>query len=309
LGRNPLPKLKLQKRFFTNLKQKVYFKMSQIPLTNFDIGPNGLKSPDQMAQEQVQTIRNSRRAQALIPIISIVLILLAVVLFFALSSSDLFPEFLGQLCGPGLCANNRFSGEKTCPTNSERVPFNPSIQTCNPPGGCQSSSEAPCLYYDPTLGTVCPGDRNYSGGTCPSGTSTSDCKCLSRVYCPNFATVYFVQKTVTTESTPVFETLVQETTWRDAFGLPRNDIPLSPKSFSDSTVISCGVQKAQLDNIWPSNTCLRGTLTYSERDDLYYCTYPPSDLNCPRGQIPVLKTDGSYACQADSAAEQFNVFR
>jgi hypothetical protein len=243
------------------------------------------------------------RAEKILPIVSIVLLLLVVTIYVILSWRDLFPAGPQNFCGPGLCADDIYSGQKTCPSSATSVvPFDPSFETCNPPTGC-TSSEAPCLYYDPTIGTVCPGNPNFSS-SCPSGVTPQDCGCTSRIFCPNFAAVYFIENTVTspgvTELCTNFTSLVQETVWRDATGLPRNDLPISPGPSSGTTNLFCGVSQSQLGNVWPPNGCLRGTLILSLTDCLYYCASLPEGFACGSDEIPVRQGNGDFVCQANT---------
>lgn len=237
-----------------------------------------------------------------LPIVTISLILIFLLIFIYLSRDDFDPTSGNIPCGPGLCANDVYSGEKTCPTSSSSVSYNPGFQDCNPPTGCQPDSRAPCLYYDITQGTICPGDPNYNNGVCPQGISSNNCKCTSRIYCPDFATVYFRQKTVTTpgvnEPCTNLVTLVQETTWTDAANLPRNDLPLSPGSALSPEPTFCGVKASNLQDIWPSSTCLRGTLALNQEDNLYYCMNIPQNINCTLGQVPVRVSDGNFICES-----------
>lgn len=231
-----------------------------------------------------------------IPIFSIVLILIFLFLFLYLARNDIFPSQNLQPCGPGLCANDIFTGQKTCPaTTNQTTSFDPSFQICSPPSGCDPNSEANCLYWDPNLGTVCPGDPNYNNGLCPADIPAEQCGCVSRLYCPSFATVYFVQQTLSNSTSPSCTNLdlfLQQTVWIDATGLPRSDQPISPGPISSSTNVTCGLPQEALNSIWPPTGCLKGTLTLSTNDDLYYCTNCPA---CPQGQTVTI-TNGQCSC-------------
>jgi hypothetical protein len=255
-----------------------------------------------------QTQGTMDRADKILPIITILVILVIGAVFILLSWSDLFPPTPQNFCGPGLCANDIYSGQKTCPSSAaDVVPLDPTFETCNPPTGC-TSDQAPCLYYDPTIGTVCPGQQNFMS-SCPSGVSAQNCGCSSRIYCPNFATVYFVEKVVnspdTTQLCTNFVSLVQETVWTDATGLPRNDLPISPGP-STAQNFFCGVQGTQLNSIWPPNECLSGELIFNTVDNLYYCANVPQGLSCPSGELPFRQSNGEFICQADSNSIQFS---
>lgn len=247
-------------------------------------------------------VQSTDRSGVILPIISIVLILIVLVVYIILAWNDLFPSGSQDFCGPGLCANDIYSGQKTCPSSATGVvPVDSSFETCNPPLGC-NSSEAPCLYYDPTIGTVCPGQPNFSS-SCPAGTSAQDCGCTSRVYCPNFATVYFTEQSVTSvgagDCTNLIS-LVQGTVWRDATGLPRNDQPISPGPVTGSTNFFCGVNENQLNDVWPplsgTSGCLKGSLILNQVDGLYYCASLPPGFSCGPDEIPQRLSTGDFTC-------------
>ena len=207
------------------------------------------------------------------------------------------PDASTQPCKAGQCAVNIFTGEKKCPNEKSGVVRRDiTAEICGPAEGCDPNSKAPCVFDDPSKGTICPGDKDYPQ------LSTTAKKCVGRRYCPDFATVYFDIYQLNTFNAPAcsnFNALVQETVWRDATNLPRNDLPLQIGPVGLSTAI-CGITKQQRSLAWPSETCLRGKLSRNKDDGLYYCMNVPDTTKCSNGQIPERQNDGSFICVADT---------
>jgi len=202
-----------------------------------------------------------------------------------------------QPCAKGQCAIDIYTGVKTCPTDAQDVVRRDiTSQVCGPALGCDPNSKAPCVFDDPTKGTICPGDKDYPQ------LSTKATKCTGRRYCPDFATVYFDIYDVNTFNAPScgqFEALVQETIWRDATNLPRNDLPLQLGPVGLSIAV-CGITQQQRRLMWPSQTCLRGKLAKNKEDQLFYCMNVPEETTCSARQIPERQSDGSFLCVTDS---------
>lgn len=100
---------------------------------------------------------------------------------------ELFAKPISAPCPTGLCATNIYTGEKRCPsTETDIIMFNPIEEVCNVSNGCTNPT-TPCLYYDVTIGTVCPGSSLYTQlqGVCPTTppvnpvSITTPCKCMT----------------------------------------------------------------------------------------------------------------------------------
>lgn len=248
----------------------------------------------------------------IIPSFAILIIVLVFIFLTILILPDFFPSSSGTaVCGSGLCVNDINTGQKTCPTDNSMLSYDPVYQTCNPPTGCSPTSNAPCVYSDPTVGSVCPGNLNYNSGNCPNsggtGSSGSVCPCVGRLICPDFATVYFQIQNITTPGlSPDCTNLtvfVQNTVWTDSFGLAHTDLPLSPGLAVPPPPVVCGLTQSQLPNMWPPNTCVKGNLTLSAVDNLYYCMNSP---DCPDGQIPLRQTNGVFTCTTNPGIGTFD---
>lgn len=97
-----------------------------------------------------------------------------------------------------------------------------------------------------------------------------------------------------------FNTYVQETVCINQTNAPRNDQPLSPAMANQSAPVACGISNSNINNIWPTNTCVNGSLTYNQSDRLWYCTNVPPNLNCQIGYVPALAANGIYSCIQES---------
>lgn len=226
------------------------------------------------------------------PLISLLLIIIVIMIIVIIITPQLFPSSSKLLCPRGYCYNDIYSGEKTCPPDPNGyVEYTPGIEVCNPPTGCNPSSDTPCTYYDSSLGTQCPGDTHYTG-ICPEGT---DCRCLERVYCPDFAQVYFELVNVYNSGIPDYKTFVQNTVWISPTNAPRNDLPLSLGLAGQTSNLTCGLSEENLKLVWPYRTCIRGQFGINQADGLWYCMEPP--FECGSGQYPIRHPDGTYHCE------------
>jgi hypothetical protein len=196
-------------------------------------------------------------------------------------------------CQTGFCSTNIYTGIKVCPADpNSNIPYNPVIESCNPPTACITPT--PCVYAFNTNGTSCPGDPGYTG-ECPNG---EICRCNSRVYCPDFVSAYFTLNDVHSDTNGEIPIYFQSTVWSDPSGLPRSDLPLSPKQYNQTTPGStkfCGVSPNNIDKIWPYGECISGQIGYNEPDNLWYCMN--TDLICEQGEYVVRNIDGDYNCQ------------
>lgn len=238
-------------------------------------------------------------ADWILPLLSIILLLLALMGSIIIITPQLTPESTRRSCPRGYCSNNIYDGIKTCPpTNEGFVQYEPGIEVCNPPNACNPRSQTPCTYTNSEAGSLCPGDREYTG-ICPEG--SPDCRCLNRIYCPNFATVYFDSLIIPNSgidptNTTAFRTFVQNTTWKSNSNTPRNDLPLSIGNFGQTGEKSCGLSRGNLPLAWPPGECLRGQFGYNIDDDLWYCMDLP--IICGKGTYPNRYVDGRAICVA-----------
>jgi len=229
-----------------------------------------------------------------LPLISLFLIVIILMAAVLTITPQLFPSTYVLSCPRGYCSNNIYTGEKFCPPTDEGfVQFTPGTEVCNPRNGCSPTSETPCTYYDTELGTLCPGDPKYTG-VCPD-----ECRCLERVYCPDFVTAYFEAVVVPNsgidpEGIISYRAFVQNTIWTSSTGVPRNDRPLSPGLFSQTPTTICGVSEVNLPLVWPPRTCLRGQFGLNEEDGLWYCMDLP--FICGTGQYAIRYSDGTARC-------------
>ncbi|MHB1909931.1 MAG: hypothetical protein ACYCQJ_13825 [Nitrososphaerales archaeon] len=184
----------------------------------------------------------------------------------------------GLPCPLGLCASNIYDGSRRC--GEEQVLYNPAYEVCNAPDAC-TNERTPCVYLSPELGTSCPNNPGYTG------LCTGTCRCLERVVCPNWASVYF-----TPYSVGGFTSLLQQTVWTNGAGTTTNQTPLSPQVFGQGNGI-CGVSSDSVSKIWPPDGCLVGKLAKNEVDGLFYCAN--TDLDCGN-QTLVRQSNGQYAC-------------
>lgn len=217
----------------------------------------------------------------ILPLTSLVIIILTIGILLAVNGPVLFPGETKLKCPKGYCSNNIYDGHKLCPPTSDGyVEYSPGYETCNPSDGCRIDSSAPCTYSNPSQGTLCPGDKDYTG------VCSDQCPCLNRIYCPDFAQVYF-------QLIPegVF---VQNTVWRSSDNAPRSDRPLSLGLIHQTGYKTCGISTKNLSFLWPDQ-CLRGELIFNTADELWYCATPP--FSCGSGQRPVRKLDGSFECR------------
>jgi hypothetical protein len=263
------------------------------------------------SQKTEDVEKSEKRQNLIIPLISISILVLFIIILLFIVWREIFAKPFSVACPLGLCATNIYTGEKRCPSNNiEVISSDPTYEVCNVANACTNIT-TPCLYYDTTIGTVCPGDPLYKqiNGICPNTpsahpvSSTTSCKCMSLKFCPNFATVYFNQETIENPGitnpsgqNQAFNTYVQNTVWIDPTNAPRTDQPLSPGRANNTASTTCGISSSNLQNVWPTNSCVRGTLTHNQQDNLWYCTNVPSSLNCPIGYVPNLESDGTYNC-------------
>lgn len=236
-------------------------------------------------------------SDTILPWVTLGIIAFFLVIIIIVIWPELFASNILIPCPNGYCATSLLTGEKQCPTVSNSVVYDPTYQVCNIPNGCGNIS-TPCLYYDSTIGSVCPGDPLYNGGICPSGSGSLNCKCTSSRICPNFATVYFQQQQIPNpgSSGELFTVNVQKTVWYDAVNAPRSNLPISAGPISPTNVVFCGLADSNLNAIWPPGQCINGTFTWSQRDNLWYCTNVPTNLKCSTGQVPILTASGQYIC-------------
>lgn len=237
---------------------------------------------------------SSRISNYVIPLISLLLIVIVLMIIVIIITPQLYPSVSTLTCPKGYCSNNIYSGEKICPPSLEGyVQYHPESEVCNPPNGCLPSSKTPCTYYDPILGTQCPGDLEYTG-ICPDNTN---CKCLDRIYCPDFAQTYFELVTVENPGTDILESqaFLQNTIWISPTNAPRNDLPLSLGVYGQTGFTTCGLSTNNVKFVWPPGACIRGQLGFNEPDSLWYCMDSP--INCSSGQYPIRDRDGNYRCE------------
>ena len=246
---------------------------------------------------------------AIIPSIAILLIVFFLVVFFAISFRDFVGQTQNSQCPAQNCATNIISGVRRCPTDNTVIAFDSQEEVCNDVQGC-TNPETRCVYTDPSRGTSCPGDPNYSGlcgssagSTGPNGVST--CKCLSRMYCPDFATVYFKQVivpdsgTITSGTTgaadPGFTAFVQQTVWTDSTNRPRSDLPLSTGIFGTDTDTTCSISESNLPRAFPLTGCIVGRYAIDSTSGNVFCMNVPQTLNCP-SSLPKRNANGTFAC-------------
>lgn len=227
----------------------------------------------------------------LLPIFSILILLIIFTIIIIKITPDLFPSSSSLPCPRGYCKNNISGGIKLCPGDPNgSVNYIPGIEVCNPEQGCLISSDTPCTYWDPVVGTICPGDVNYTG-VCPEGVN---CSCTNQVYCPDFSQAYFEYAPVENAGFPGNPVFVQRSTWLSPSGEPRSDLPLSLGQFNQSSKFSCGLSFDNVKYAWPNGECVRGTLTYNYPNKLWYCMSPP--LQCGSGQYPVRYSENDWTC-------------
>jgi hypothetical protein len=231
----------------------------------------------------------------LLPIMTLIIVIIFTSVLLILVRSELFPVSLTDKCKPGTCVTNIYNGDKDC----INLVYDKSYQTCNDIDSC-TSSDTPCLYYDTTIGTVCPGEKRYidNGGICPKN-SPLGCKCSALKYCPIYSTVYFEEVSIPNPASSVgtFKVYLQKTTWTDMLHFPHDRQPLSPGLAKSVVPSACGLKDTS--NVWPPlsqehQDCILGKLTLYSLDNLWYCTNVPKNLSCPR--YPVLDPDGTYRC-------------
>jgi hypothetical protein len=244
-------------------------------------------------------VKQSFTNSTIVALSSIVLIVIAIIVFIIVFISSSNQSSL-QNCNAGQCVTNIFSGTTYCTT----LQFDPSFQVCNTQNTCDNT-RTPCVYQDQSVGTICPGDPNYTGICDPN---LGSCSCINRVYCPDFATAYFVPTTLsesgftnsgTTTDITVF---VSKDTWTDDANFTRADLPLSTGLFGTSSGV-CGLGESVLNQVWPpfgtttsssNETCITGTLILNETDGLYYCAIFP--LTCSTTTFPTRLKDGTFVC-------------
>ena len=253
-------------------------------------------------------------SDTIIPSIAILIIVFFLVVFFAISFRDFVGQTQNSQCPAQNCATNIISGVRRCPTSTTAVTFDSQEEVCNDVQGC-TNPETRCVYTDPARGTSCPGDPNYSG-LCNASTSgagstgSTDCKCLSRMYCPDFATVYFKQVIVPDSGTispgsgnssagttgdPGFTAFVQQTVWTDSTNRPRSDLPLSMGIFGSDTNTTCSISESNLPRAFPLTGCIVGRYAIDSTSGNVFCMNVPSTLTCP-SSLPKRLPTGTFVC-------------
>lgn len=224
------------------------------------------------------------------PIISIVLIVSFIIICLIIISPELKSSNYESvmMCPPSFCATNIFNGERRCPPTGGSVESIIGTEVCNAPEGCTNINTR-CVYENPENGTSCPGDLNYTG-LC---TDENKCKCINRVFCPDWATAYFKPTIVIDNGAEINNVLVQETIWTKSTNTFTSETPISLGPYSTNDSI-CAVSGNRLNNIWPQNECIRGNLGINDEDGLWYCMN--SEIDC-YGSILARKLDGSYECR------------
>lgn len=208
-----------------------------------------------------------------ISLIGFIILILALIMILYFIRYELFPRNTQLKCPINFCATNLINGVKRCPNKNQLISYDPSIEVCNDPYGC-TNSRTLCTYEDPTIGSICPGDINYSG------ICSEICNCVNTIICPDWATVYF------TLSNNVF---IQNTSWRTPLNTISTDYPLIP----GETNAFCGLSDNNISKIWPPHTCLNGTLGKNKKDGLWYCM--ATNHYCVN-EILYRDLDGTYYC-------------
>lgn len=156
-------------------------------------------------------------------------------------------------CKQGQSVSNILSGEE----RSYPLTYTPGVEICHDKTACNNPL-APCVYQE-NIGTICPGDIQYTGVLPPGG------RCLpsNKKLCPVWAS---------------------------------NGFKMSKEYYflqTDLNIEFCGIQEDNLVRIWPSE-CVRGKLGYNENDNLWYCIN--TSLTCPNQTYLRLGNDYVASC-------------
>jgi len=232
--------------------------------------------------------RPSPTSSFILAIISWILVIIILIVCIGIIWRDLFPPDPNSRCPKYFCATNIYSGIKRCPIGDELITPDLSIEVCNDPDGC-TNGRTPCVYGSENRGTSCPGDFGYTG-ICEN----DYCRCLDRIVCPDWATVYFESNNVYSGTTNLYNVLVQLDAWKKPSGIITTEIPLSPGQYTVSAAI-CGISQDRIIDIWPPDQCLNGNLGKNKEDGKWYCM--KTNLQCPEDMFLMRDTNGQYICE------------
>lgn len=146
-------------------------------------------------------------------------------------------------CQPTECASSTAFLNTRCPGGE----IDSSYEICHSSAFC-NSDQAPCTYDSADIGSICPGNPDY----------TSERKentiCTNKIICPPVSKVYFERQG---------EVFIQRRVWKTDTNLPRNmgdNLPAQIALYTQSGKYSCSLSEANLEKMWPS-ACVEGTLT------------------------------------------------
>ena len=180
-------------------------------------------------------------------------------------------------CPVNQCPVSFFSWIKDCSTTA----YDPSQQTCNPPGLCTANS-TPCAIQNDGS-SICTGPN---AGVCPPGV---ECGCTPYQLCAEYIRSYFVPYAF--GGTSYFG---QHMPYVDVVNAYRFDTPLNAGYPNQKR--ACLLDESSLSTV-ANKVCLAGHLTQ------FNATVPPlygcaNTLGCPAGQHPVWDyTTGEAVCR------------
>lgn len=101
----------------------------------------------------------------------------ALILAFTAKGSNIIVAY--EICPPGDCPTNRFTGEKRCPSgNQTPLQYDPILEVCNPSKSCTANSTPYAIQSD--------GSTNISGDCDIDG-----CRCVNYLTTPSYIEVLF----------------------------------------------------------------------------------------------------------------------
>ena len=253
-------------------------------------------------------ITSSSGSSLILPVV-VALILLAFFFWLAystgvgISQSQALKESTGWYCSPGQCAVDMSTGEKLCPSGSDRQPYDITTQICSNKYSCSASGYGYAVLSDGSTDVF---------GVCEEGVA---CRCVNRPHCSRYVSSIF--QTVSgnpytaandAQFTQKQASLSQGSIDGPAITSNNNSFCEIPSAWLFRSVPGCGALPPQLTTFsslkscFDSNPCLYGTLAYVTDDS---DVFDSASLN----RIPVACVAGEDGlCENDPLdSEVFNV--
>lgn len=247
----------------------------------------------------------------------------ALILAFTAKGSNIIVAY--EVCKPGDCPTNRFTGEKRCPSgNQTPLQYDPILEVCNPSKSCTANSTPNAVQSD--------GSTNISGDC-----DIDQCRCVTYLTTPSYIEVLF-----NTQGANVYTTDPTQLTNLQFFQQPSpypgegNNVPilyqdptkqfweiapsdlgyLSPNPCSELFSSGPELSTENLMKCINLNPCLVGRLAYLPKNTTAFANFSKSASNLtggvPLGCVPnrvdkLSSPTGSNSCSPASTDVTYKV--